>query len=319
MTTQSAPTERYAGLHSVFRALYRVPGARSLARSAARLVIQHSPLALRNRQRVYNFFSRETSESVRVRTHVRVPGNGTVAVNLDLDEDMDRNWYFWGYGGYERGLPELFQRLAAKRRYRTVIEVGANIGYFTLLMADSLRRNEPVGRVHAFEPYAPVFDQLEKNATLNQHLPISVYQSAMTDRDGTVSLFVPADEHARTNASLVAGLFPQKGANVVSAMQLDTFVASSGLERIDFLKMDCEGAEPAVLRGAQRTLADFRPDILCEVLPSTEQELDRHFSDLGYYKYLITETGPVRVEHLVANPTHRDYFLTTTVLDSTDR
>ncbi len=50
-------------------------------------------------------------------------------------------------------------------------------------------------------------------------------------------------------------------------MRLDDFVASRGLERVDLIKIDVQGAEPLLLQGAMRTLAEFGPDLLVEVSP----------------------------------------------------
>lgn len=306
MTTAST---NHPFLQKAFGAVCKLPGARPLARQAAQALIQHGPISPVNKQRIFNFVSPETA-NVRLKTRVRVPNSGSVCVSLSLDEVLDRIWYFWGYGWYERELPGFFQRLARDRRYLTVVEVGANVGYFTLLMADAVTRNGDKAHVHAFEPFPPVFEQLKTNVSLNPHLPITVHHKAVADSDGTVSLFLPSDDSAKMFASLVEGIYEQKGSIGTGATRLDTFAASGAAGRIDFIKMDCEGAEPAVVRGAQRLLSDVRPDVLCEVLPATADELNRQFTELGYLKYHVTDSGPVAVDRLTPDAHHRDYLLT---------
>lgn len=302
--------ERHHTLHRLARGVYRVPGARGAARVVARALIQRARLGLTNRQRVYNFFAADTAPAKPVRVSVRLPDGRTVRAELDLREDMDRHWYFWGYAGYEPGVPELVWRLARERQYRTVVEVGANIGYFTLYLAAAVQAVADGGRVIAFEPFPPVLRQLEANVRLNPDLPVTVEAAAVSAEDGVARLFVPADAHARTNASLVAGLFDQKGATEVPAVRLDTYLARHEVGKVDLLKLDCEGAEPMVLRGAERLLAEGRPDVICEVLPATADELERLVSGHPYRRYLITDSGPVVVDRLAPHERHRDYLLT---------
>lgn len=303
--------DRHAALRAVFRGLCKLPGVKTLARTGSRLAIRRLPLSMINRQRVFNFFAADAGAGVRIRTSIPLPFGGAVAAELNLDEDMDRTWYFWGYSGYERGVPEFLLRLTSERNYQTIIEVGANVGYFTLLLGTAVALNGPGTRVHAFEPFNPVFEQLNRNVALNPRLPITLHRAAVTDADGVANLFIPTDERAKTNASLIAGPFEQTGSDTVASVRLDSFSDNERLGRIDLLKMDCEGAEPSAVRGACHLLSECRPDVLCEVLPATAVELNHLFSRLPYHKYHITEAEPVLVDRLIADPRYRDYFLTT--------
>src|SRR5205814_1791840 len=76
--------ERHPLLRTVFRSLYRVPGARSLVGRLARAGIQSFPLSLPNRQRLYNFFSVDTPGPARVLSSLRLPGGRRVLAELDL-------------------------------------------------------------------------------------------------------------------------------------------------------------------------------------------------------------------------------------------
>lgn len=301
--------ERHRLARKWFRSFACLPGVKSASRFAARCLLRQSALLSRtNRQRVHNFLAEDSSVGARALTRIPLPGGGSVLADLALDEDMDRTWYFWGYSGYEFGVPTLLTRRAADRGYRRVVEVGANIGYFTLLLAAAIRR-DPLARVDAFEPFAPVFAQLERNVGLNPQLPIRIHRTAVSDTDGDVSLFIPTDERAKTNASLVAGLFEQKGAERVPSERLDTFLSKHSGPPVDLLKLDCEGAEPAVLRGAERLLREDRPEILCEVLSATVDELDRLFTAHRYVRFRIGDGQFSRVDRLTAFSHQRDYLL----------
>ena len=87
---------------------------------------------------------------------------------------------------------------------------------------------------------------------MNPELIIEVSRVATTAEDGEVQLFVPADDRSLTTASLVQGLVLEKGAIRVQAVRLVILVAKRNLGRVDLLKLDCEGAEPAVLHGPEK-------------------------------------------------------------------
>jgi FkbM family methyltransferase len=289
-----------------------IPGARGAFRRVARSAIHKGALSLKNRQRIYNFLAKETSKGRIVRCREPVLESDAVELELNLDDAMSREWFFWGYGGYEKSVVDLIKHLFAQRRYRTVIEIGANVGYFTLLLAAAARQYGGVGAtVHAFEPFANVYPLLERNVSLNPNLPIVANRSAVSNADGEANLHLPADKEANRNASLVPGFFPQAGSEKVTAIALDSYCAKTGLPRLDLVKMDCEEAEPAVLDGMKARLESDHPDILCEVLPPVADKLEAIFRTTNYIRYLITDDGPRQVEGLAPHPEFRDYFLTT--------
>jgi hypothetical protein len=77
------------------------------------------------------------------------------------------------------------------------------------------------------------------------------------------------------------------------------------------LKIDAEGAEASVLRGMGPLIDVWRPDIICEVLPPFEKDLDRFFSGKPYRKFLIADNSPQETDRLKAHPQFRDYYLST--------
>ncbi len=309
--------ERHAILRTILRWLCQLPGFRTIACHVARATIQHGPLSHSTRQRIYNLLAADTIvNGSLIISELRLPNDVRVLAELDLGHELNRLWYFWGYGGYERGLPDLLGHLFRERRYGTVIEVGANVGYYTLLLGAVTKEFNANGKVHAFEPFEPVFRQLQRNVALNATLPIVLNHVAVADFEGEAHLYTPASDNASTNASLVPGLFPQKGQATVRAIRLDEYCASHGLDQVNLVKLDCEGAEPAVLRGMGQMLFRQHPDLVIEVLPETEEELNAIFHDTAYHRYLIRPDGPCHLPRFIANLDHRDYLLTTTPLES---
>lgn len=134
----------------------------------------------------------------------------------------------------------------------TVIDVGANIGCFTLFAARQVGRT---GRVIALEPDGETFRQLQRNVEINSFENIQILRLAVADRSGTVRF------HRHPNA-LFSSLYesvdgrPADGAvEEVQAVTMAQLFEQQHVERCNFLKLDCEGAEHAIVRGLSTELA----------------------------------------------------------------
>ncbi len=137
------------------------------------------------------------------------------------------------------------------------------------------------------------------------------HQVAVCDKVGTVTLHLPEDPTAKTNASLVEGLFKQSGDVQVPADTLDNFAALQQIKKVDLIKLDCEGAEPFVLSGAKALLQRDQPDLIIEVLPPYATTIQKFFAGSVYRFYHVTDTGFVECPALVADTSYRDYLVTT--------
>lgn len=132
-----------------------------------------------------------------------------------------------------RGVPEY-----QPKDDHIILDVGAHIGTLALLAASHLRS----GRVHAIEASQESFDYLRLNAALNPKLPVTTHHLALAGHDGTVTL-----HHDRKNwgHSIMKQL--SSGGESVPAMSLTSFMTKFAIERIDFMKFNCEGAEFPIL------------------------------------------------------------------------
>src|SRR5205085_7533724 len=139
---------------------------------------------------------------------------------------------------------------ALKRETRpgaTVLDVGANVGCYTMLLAGWAGDS---GRVYAFEPAAASRAGLERHLALNGLAArVSVRREAVSDRAGDAP-FVDAGTHGDNR--LVPATTP--GSTTVPSLSIDGFCEDAGLSP-DVIKIDIEGAELAALRGARRTIA----------------------------------------------------------------
>lgn len=171
------------------------------------------------------------------------------------------------------------------------VDVGANVGYFSLLAA---RRVGPAGRVYAFEPVEPTRRALERNLGLNRAANVTVRPEALSDRAGEVSFFVGPDDHRGTSS-----LRPLEDAGnrvTVPQARLDDLLPPG--ERIDVIKIDVEGAEHLALAGMVGCLRRDRPSLVVEVtdkflreMGSSAGQLCGFLSGLGYRMFSIDYAG----------------------------
>jgi len=149
---------------------------------------------------------------------------------------------------YEPETTRLFQTLLQPGM--TVVDVGAHGGYFSLIAAN---RVGAAGKVYAFEPYPASFEELQKNIELNGYKNIHAVRKAVSDRTGFHKLLVNpkgSDRH-----SLYAGESTwERNSPEVETTSLDDFLGTCNWPRVDLIKMDIEGAEPAALAGMKQTL-----------------------------------------------------------------
>jgi FkbM family methyltransferase len=183
---------------------------------------------------------------------------GDVAVWIDPANAIERKMI----GGYEASVLRAIQHFVSRGNY--CIDVGANVGAVSLALA---RWVGPSGRVLAIEPGPPYVARLRRNLKANPHLAdrVCILPTGLSDAEGTL-LWRPDPLHpfnaglSQVHSTAVPGELP------VAVTTLDAAVARQGWERVDFIKIDVEGMEWEVLRGARRTLTSLRPVVLFETL-----------------------------------------------------
>ena len=183
------------------------------------------------------------------------------------------------YGSWE---PVVSQFLRSKLQSRMVVlDVGAHAGYYTLLMAQQVGQG---GRVVAFEPNRAVRELLSRNIELNGYDQVTVCPFALFSHDGTTILETLDNSNMRLSPNAQAGAAEQ-----VVMREFDGCRAELGIERVNLLKLDVEGAEFDVLQGMRDLLTSCHPDLLIEVhleglaqFNHTPAELLDYVKSLGY-------------------------------------
>ncbi len=156
---------------------------------------------------------------------------------------------------HEKATTELFRKIIKKGD--TVVDLGANIGYFTLLAA---RLAGPDGRVYSFEPEPKNYSYLKKNIELNNYSQATAINKAVSDKNGTTELFICLYDTGHHTINKYDGIeayshgrSTEKRPIKIETITLDEFFKGRE-DSIDMIKMDVEGAESLALRGMDNIL-----------------------------------------------------------------
>lgn len=149
------------------------------------------------------------------------------------------------------------------RQGMTVLDVGAHHGFYTLLASKSVG---DTGKVFSFEPSPRERKALHLHLKVNRCKNVAIQGMALGDQNTDTDLYVVEDRAAGCNSlrppDVAAKTFPVS----VPVVRLDDWLAEHKIDRVDFIKLDVEGAELTILKGAQRLLEHRpRPVILAEV------------------------------------------------------
>lgn len=203
-------------------------------------------------------------------------------------------WHILFFGTYE---PELRSFLLSFLQPGYVaIDIGANVGWHTLLVAMKVGGK---GQVLAFEPNPSVRHVLVRHIGLNRLSQVCVLPYALTDEDGTVKFVGPrADDPGSGDGFIVRN--PGNGGSVieVKARTLDGLLPILDLERLDFVKMDIEGFAYRALVGMRVAIGKFRPVIALEFnaayvhrCGASREDIGKLLDDYSYQTFVIHRVG----------------------------
>jgi FkbM family methyltransferase len=150
----------------------------------------------------------------------------------------------------------------------TFVDVGAHIGYYSLKAASMVGPN---GHVISIEPNPQTLPMLRGNIEASDARAVSVWPVACAESESTLQLYAAPRSNtgesslSKENASQDG---PATASYSVRARPLDAIVKEAKLDRVDVIKIDVEGAEFEVLKGAAQTLDDYRPVLIIEMVPN---------------------------------------------------
>lgn len=190
-------------------------------------------------------------------TVIRKLPNG-LKMQVDPNDAIGRSIYL--YGCYEYAVTELIEDTL--RADSTFFDIGANVGYYTLLAASRCKK------VVSFEPVPEIHDVLAANIQRNNLQNVMLDSCAVGEREGLLKLYIPTGEGNSGLASL------EKCENAspleVSVVTLDEEVRRHSVSHIDLIKIDIEGAEVRAFEGGKKLLSSDRaPDVIFEAHPTS--------------------------------------------------
>lgn len=188
-----------------------------------------------------------------------------------------------GFGVYEPFETELFR--STLRPGMIVLDIGANIGYYSLIAGV---RVGITGCVHSFEPELANFTYLQKNITANNLQNVNLHKIAVSDRHGSIDLHLFKSNKGRHSVVTPdAESTDYDGFVRVTSERLDTMLTLLNVSAVDIIKVDIEGAEARAISGMHKTLAIARI-IFIEFSP---ESIRRDGSDPLKMLYTIAEHG----------------------------
>lgn len=202
---------------------------------------------------------------------------GGIRWNLDLNEGIDFSIYL--LGSFEPLTVRSYRQLI--KPGDIVLDVGANIGAHSLVFAKCVG---PEGEVIAFEPTQFAFTKLNANLELNPQLKdrviptqLMLVSNDMHELPDTLYSSWPLSSSENRHDKHFGKLMGTKGA---SSLSLDSFISQQKLSQVDFMKVDIDGHEVEMFRGAHHTLATMGPPIVMEISPHQLEEYGASVEEL---------------------------------------
>lgn len=200
-----------------------------------------------------------------------------IKYEIDLSEGIDLSMFL--FGGFQKHVSKN-KRLSLPQD-AIIFDVGANSGMMTL----QFTKLAPLGKVYSFEPTFYAFSKLKRNIELNPELAkriiaIQSFVSSNTSEEPNIRAYASWKVAGSTKGPrhpIHKGI--SKPADGVGAVSLDDFCRQNEIEKLDFIKIDTDGHELEVLKGAQGVIGKFRPVIIFEVGIYIIEEANIDFSD----------------------------------------
>lgn len=208
-------------------------------------------------------------------------------LDLDISDYIDHGIYFGFLGTEEQSYRALISLIEP---HFNCIDVGANNGFLSLLMT----RAAKLGRVASFEPDPRNYKKASRNIALNQTPNLLLCNYGLGCVSGVANMVLP--QPGNTGGCRIAST-SHKGTPIL-IKPLDDCFASLGLHSLNLIKIDVEGFELNVLRGAKGTLLRYRPILFVEVDDANLREqgdsaaaLLRYLREVGYNSFIRASDG----------------------------
>lgn len=260
-----------------------------------------APFMWKNVYRVRHYFSTHLNKRPFV-THF----DGGTRINISLSDHIESQIFWQGVQEGDRGEVKLLKSVFAP--HHTFVDVGGNIGVFSLIAAKRLTR----GQVHTFEPSSYHLEKLRANLRLNKFDNVRVHPVALSNQSQSSKLYFPPPEASFLTNTGMASQFcfdqPPSKTEEITCVRLDDYRELISLHRVDVIKIDVEGAEMDVLSGAIETIRTFRPHVVMEInldhlrrAGRSAREVIDYWNALSYKIFIISHDADLYPIHSVAD------------------
>jgi len=206
---------------------------------------------------------------------------------------------------FEYTTLELFSTLL--KEGDVIVDVGANSGLYSIFYSKLVGNT---GAVHAFEPDTETFVMLQENISLNNCTNIATYNLALSNKASIIEMvsfdpdgFKPKDGDSFKYIKEVAPGSVNNGGNTMTAIKMDDVPELQAIKKIDYIKIDVEGAELLVLQGAIDTIAKHKPVIIFELSGKWTKRFNyKPYQILVLLKDLGYEMDEYDIEQWIAKP-----------------
>ncbi|MFQ3597207.1 MAG: FkbM family methyltransferase [Chloroherpetonaceae bacterium] len=181
-----------------------------------------------------------------------------IRMDLELNEYVQSQLYL--FGNFEPATVKVLKRLL--KSGDMVLDIGANVGYIALEMAKCVGAS---GKVFAFEPDAKNFALLKRNLELNPDCNIEPIALAVSDTNAPLRLYKSIIDFNDSAHSTLPSEKHSVDFIEIPTTTIDDFVQSRGVQKLNAIKIDIEGAEMSAFRGMRQTLSRFRPIVISEL------------------------------------------------------
>ena len=175
------------------------------------------------------------------------------------------------------------------KRGQVAIDIGANVGMYTLYLSRLVGKE---GHVYAFEPFKPTYELLSKTVERKGLENVSCFNNAIGERETQISLEIPKINNRRINDPYVHLELGSEGE--IKMICLDDFIRENVISDVAFIKVDVEGYEHFVFEGASETIKRFKPTILTEINTKWTKrygkdptDVEKLLNSFGYNGYVL--------------------------------
>jgi FkbM family methyltransferase len=211
------------------------------------------------------------------------------------------------FGSYEN--EELQMQLKLMKPYDTILDIGANYGWYSLHVAKAF----PSAQIYAFEPIPFTYSSLSENIKLNNIENININEFGLSDKEGTFDFYY--DEASSGNASL-KNVAEKTNITVMKCKvkTLDSFITDKNIS-VDYIKCDIEGAELFAFKGGLETIKKFTPIIFTEMLRKWSAQFNYHpneiialLSSLNYSCFELDKDKLKRISEVTEETISTNFF-----------